>query len=592
MKNEIVLGGMAVSPGVAIGKAFTYDKEDFWIEERAISADGVEEEVERFLAVIAQIRDEIKETRERLKFKLGKEEIRILDAHQMMLEDKVAIDETVARIREERKNAAFAFFRTLRKVVKALKPLEDNYLKEKLADVRDIGRRVFFRLYGKEHPTLRDLQSPVVVVSHALSPFDVAHMRRENVLGVVTDIGGRTSHIAIVARAMEIPAVVGLETASSQISSNDLLVVDGNQGIVYVNPDEAILQQYQQEKRRLLQQEETLKALWGLPAVTQDGKLVDISANIEFPEEVDKALVHGAQGIGLFRTEFLYLLGGTPPSEDEQFEVYNEIAQKTAPYRTIIRTLDLGGDKLPGIAPPVPEANPFLGWRAIRVSLTLKDVFKVQLRAILRASVGGNVQIMFPMISGLEELVEAKEVLKEVKEELRERQIPFDEKMKVGAMIEVPAAVMVAEHLAREVDFFSIGTNDLIQYAVAVDRGNERIAYLFEPLHPGVLRLIKLTIDAGHRRGIWVGMCGEMSADPLATIPLLGFGLDEFSMSPVVLPQIKNIIRSVTLKEAQIVAEQILQMKSAREIREFLQGRLDERLCDISVPPSKRRSQL
>ncbi|MCD6169512.1 MAG: phosphoenolpyruvate--protein phosphotransferase [Candidatus Latescibacteria bacterium] len=591
MKSEIVLKGVAASPGIAVGKAFIYDKEDFWIEERTISEHEVDNEVERFLAAVGQVRDEIKETQERLKFKLGKEQARILDAHRMMLEDQVVIDETVTRIREERKNAAFSFFRTLRKVIKALKPLEDNYLKEKLADIRDIGRRVFFRLYGKEHPTLRDLEFPAVIVSHALSPFDVTHMQRGNVLAFVTDIGGRTSHVAIIARAMEIPAVVGLETASSQISADDMLVVDGNRGIVYVNPNEATLEQYQQERKRLLQQEEVLKELWGLPAITQDGKKVDISANIELPEEVEKALSHGAQGIGLFRTEFLYLLGGTPPSEDEQFGIYREIAEKIAPYPTIIRTLDLGGDKLPGIAPPVPEANPFLGWRAIRVSLALKDLFKVQLRAILRASVVGNIQVMFPMISGLEELVEAKGVLEEVKEELRQKKIPFDEQIKVGAMIEVPAAVMVAEYLAGEVDFFSLGTNDLIQYAVAVDRGNEKISYLFDPLHPGVLRLIKLTIDAGHRRGIWVGMCGEMSADPLATVPLLGLGLDEFSMSPLVLPQIKNIIRSVTFKEAQAVAEEILQMKTAREIRKFLQQVMDRKFCDISIAPSKTRSE-
>ncbi|MFH1006498.1 MAG: phosphoenolpyruvate--protein phosphotransferase [Candidatus Latescibacterota bacterium] len=570
MMAVTVLKGISASPGIAIGKAFLYHKEDFWIEERTIAAYETEAEEQRFLAAVDQVISELQKTKSQMEKELGKEQGQIFETHLSMLSDRIALNETATRIREELKNAEFAFFCTLRKVVKALRSTEDAYLKERIEDVLDIQRRVVMKLVGKEHASLIGLEADSIVVARNLAPSDTARIHREGLLGFITELGGQTSHTAIMARAMEIPAVVGTKRALEEIEPGAVLILDGTHGLVYVDPDEAILSEYGKRKVRWAEMAADLATLRDLPATTLDGTSVVVAANIEFPEEVESVSAHGAEGIGLYRTEFLYMMGSDLPTEQEQFEAYCAVVERIAPHPVVIRTMDLGGDKLADSLPIEPEVNPFLGWRAIRVCLDREDLFRVQLRAILRASARGNVRIMFPMISGIEEMRRAKELVESAKDSLRDEGIPFDAHCQVGAMIEIPSAVMIADQLAEVSDFFSIGTNDLVQYALAVDRGNERIAPLFDPFHPAVLRLIRETIDAGHRKGIPVAMCREMSGDPLATLLLLGLGLDEFSMSPIAIPEVKMIVRGIQISEAREIAERVMKMETKAEIRALL----------------------
>ena len=580
----MLLKGIPVSPGIVIGKAFVYDRDVPEIQERSIAPQRVGAEEERFLTTLGQASEDLKRIQRKVEAEVGEEYAQIFDAHLLMLEDELVKQETIRRIREHHHSAEYAYALTVRSLRQKFSAIEDPYLRTRAADLMDIERRVLVKLSGIEYHILESLESDVIVVAHNLLPSETAHMDRSHVVAFVTDIGGSTSHAAIIARALEIPAVVGTERALREVKPNDTLIVDGIRGRVYINPTAETLGRYRLEQRRFLELEKDLSLLRELPTVTLDGREVEVSANIELPEEVDSVLSHGARGIGLYRTEFLYLTGRKLPTEEEQFEAYHRIAEKIAPDPVIIRTLDLGGDKLSHVFEVPPEPNPFLGWRSIRICLEHKDLFETQLRAILRASVSKNVQVMFPMISGLEELIQAKEVLEEVKGKLKAEGVPFDEACQVGAMIEVPSAAMVADQLAEEVDFFSIGTNDLVQYAIAVDRGNERIADLFDPLHPGVLRLIERTVEAGHRREIPVGICGEMCADPLMAIVLLGMGLDKFSMSPIAIPEIKKIIRSIAMEEAEGIAKTVMTFRTPGSIRAFLMQVLKEKIGDILVP--------
>jgi phosphotransferase system enzyme I (PtsI) len=453
----------------------------------------------------------------------------------------------------------------------------DEYLRERSSDLHDVAERIQGQLASPRRPTLTELAEECIVVAHAFLPSDVMAMDRRKVLGLAADSGGRTSHVAILARSFAIPAVLGLSQLSSEVATGDLLIVDGTRGQVIVNPDEATLAQYQASREAWQNHELQLLPLSELKAETRDGKLIQLESNIEVPEETESALAHGADGVGLFRSEFLYILPMRFPAEEEQLEAYRRVLAAMKPRPVTIRTMDLGGEKvIPGMT-PAGESNPILGWRAVRFCLSRQDVFLTQLRALLRASVHGNLKLMFPMISGADELEAVLGVLEQAKQELRARGQAFDEQIPIGIMIEVPSAAFTSDILARRVSFFSIGTNDLIQYLIAVDRENERIAYLYEPFHPGVLRLLKTVIDNAHAHGIPVGMCGEMAADPYAAVVLLGLGLDEFSMSSIAIPEIKRIIRSVTLAEAEELAGSILEMKSQREVDRCVRQWMEER---------------
>jgi len=462
------------------------------------------------------------------------------------------------------------------KYIKAFAKMNDEYLKERISDIDDVGKRILKNLLGAKEKSLSDLKEKVIVVAYDLSPSDTATMHKKNVMGFVTDIGGRTSHTAIMAKSLEIPAVVGLEKATAKINSGDMLIVDGTEGIVIINPDKAALKKYHARQSQFVKFEKNLINLKDKPAQTLDGHRIEISANIEMPEEIESVISHGAEGIGLYRTEYLYMNKRGLPSEDEQFEAYKKVVTKLSGSPVIMRTLDLGGDKFLSQLEVPHEMNPFLGWRAIRFCLAQPKIFKAQLRAILRASAFGNIKLIFPMISGVEELRQAIEVLNEVKQELCAKKIKFDKDVEVGAMIEIPSAALTCDLLAKEVDFFSIGTNDLIQYSLAIDRVNEKIAYLYRPTHPAVLRLIKNIIDAGHKNKIWVGMCGEMAGEPAFGLLLLGLGLDEFSMSAAAIPEMKYIIRNLKFKDAQAVAEKALTLPTGEEVEEFSNKKLDE----------------
>jgi len=464
----------------------------------------------------------------------------------------------------------------LKKYIEVFSKIEDEYLRERTSDLNDVGKRVLRHLLGKEQKSLKDLQERVIVIAHDLSPSDTAAMNKQVVCAFVTDIGGKTSHTAIMAKSLEIPAVVGAVDATTKIKTGDMLIVDGSMGIVIVDPDEDTLRVYEEEGEKLKGVAERFLVVKDLPAVTLDGKSVGITANIEFPDEVPSVKIHGSSGIGLYRTEFFYMNRKDNPTEEEHFQAYKYVAEEIMPYSVVIRTLDLGGDKFLSQFEMPKEIAPFLGWRAIRFCLARPDIFKVQLRGILRASSFGKLRLMYPMISGIEELQQANTILEVCKEELRREGKPFDENIEVGVMIEVPSAAMTADLLAKEADFFSIGTNDLIQYSLAVDRTNEKVAYLYEPAHPAVLRMIKNIIDAAHANNISVGMCGEMASDEIFALVLLGLGLDEFSMPSLAIPQIKYIIRSVTFEHAKNIAGEALTLSTTKAVESFMQGKLKE----------------
>jgi phosphotransferase system enzyme I (PtsI) len=579
-----ILRGVAASPGIAVGKVYILELEELHIKEKSLAPEEIKPELARFKAALATTREEIEEVKNTIRQELGNEQAKVFDAHLQILDDVVAVEETVRLIRQEGKNAEFAYRRTLSKIAEEFDALEEEHFRNTAADVRDVKRRVIRHLLGKPRRSLGDIPGQVVLVAHDLTPSEAAFLTQDSILGIATDSGGRTSHAAIMARSRGIPAVVGLKYATLHMKPGDTLAVDGNRGLVEVHPDDHALEDYTRRQRKFLELEGALLDIRELPAVTLDGRQIELSANIEMPEEAELALRKGARGVGLFRTEFFYMRSARLPSEDEQYEAYKKVAELVYPYPVIIRTVDVGGDKFASYLGTERENNPFLGWRGIRFSLERTEIFKIQLRAIFRAAAAGNVKLMFPMVSSLDELRQANAICREVKDELRDKRVPYGENCEVGIMAETPAAVFIADLLAEEADFFSIGTNDLIQYTLAVDRGNEKIAHLYEPLHPAILRAIKTLVETGHKHDIWVGVCGEMCGDPAGAVILLGLGLDEFSTSPYLLPEIKTIVRSVTYAEAKELSERALCLSTAADVRRFVEEKLASKFPQITLP--------
>jgi phosphotransferase system enzyme I (PtsI) len=567
-----MLQGVAASRGVAIGRAFLFRHEELDVPRYTVDESAVDSEIGRFQSALDKTKRDLEEIQIRSEREIPDGHAKIFRAYSLLLEDPMFVDEVPHEIRRTKANAEFVVAKVTNEVIEQLSQIGDEYMSGRAIDVRDVVKRVIHNLLGKERMALSSLEGEVIVIAHDLSPSDTALMNKEYVLGFATDVGSRTSHTAIMARALEVPAVVGLGNVTLQVKTGDLVIIDGNRGKVLANPDEAIVEEYLTEQRKFQEFERSLDVLRDLPAVTLDNYRVDLAGNIEIPEEVASVLEHGAEGIGLYRTEYLYIRKKEMPSEDEQYESYRDAAEKVAPDPVIIRTLDLGGDKFASYLEFSEDVDSIMGLRAIRLCLQRQDIFMPQLRAILRASIHGNLKIMFPMISGIEELRQAKAVLEQAKMDLASENIPFDPSLEVGVMIEVPSAAMTADILAKEADFFSIGTNDLIQYALAVHRVNEEIAHLYEPLHPAVLRLIRQAVDAAHNAGIWIGMCGEMAADPVMIPILLGMGLDELSMSPAAVPEVKKIIRSLTMEGAREMTRQAFSLSTAWEIENYVYG--------------------
>jgi len=570
------LKGIPAAPGVAMGKALLFGSEAIAVPRRPIAENEISLELLRLEEALIKTRHQILDIQKRLSGELGQEHADILNAHLLVLEDQALREEIIHGLKGQLLNVEAVFNDVLQRHLKAFSRVEDEYLRERTADIDDVRRRVLRNLLNQQAITLAQLDEPAILVARDLSPSETAQMHKQHVLAFVTDIGGRTSHTAIMAKSLEIPAVVGLAVATRRIQKGEFLIVDGTRGEVVVEPDPPTIRHYELEQRRHQEVNRQLQHLKDLPAETLDHHTVILSANIELPDEVPSVIAHGANGIGLFRTEFLYLNRSDLPTEEEQYRAYATVAERLKPQPVIIRTMDLGGDKFLSPLQLPMEMNPFMGWRAIRFSLARPDLFRIQLRAVLRASTHGNLKLMYPMVSGLEELRRANEILREVQQELTREGIPFAERLEVGAMIEVPSAALMCDLLAPEVDFFSIGTNDLIQYALAVDRVNEKIAYLYEPTHPAILRLIKQTIEVGHAAKIWVGMCGEMAGEPTLSLLLLGMGLDEFSTSPVQLPIVKQVIRSVEYSFARSVVEQALRLRTGKEVEAFLMASLKQ----------------
>jgi phosphotransferase system enzyme I (PtsI) len=570
--------GISASPGIFMGIALLIqDDEDSAIPNRSIQAHEVEMEWKRFCAAQEAAERELTDLRDGARSEMGAEHAAIFDSHLLMLKDVDLLEQIEGRLKSSLKNIEWIVYQVEQSLIAQIAGSDSDYLAERAADIKDVSRRVLSHLLKHERRSLKKLPGRAVLVAKDLLPSEAMSMDRASVRAIALDAGGKTSHTAILARAFHIPAVLGLQDATRQIKDGDEIIVDGDSGRVIVCPDEATRERYEAFRKREEARRIELSSICPLPAVTLDGRKAALKANIEIPDEADDALLQGVDGIGLYRSEFLYLGGDAVPSEEFQYKAYARVLKAMGGLPVTIRTLDLGGDKMLTELEAEKEKNPLLGWRAIRFCLSRKDLFKTQLRALLRASNAGNLRVMFPMISGPEELDSAYAVLEETKADLRREGLPFREDIPVGIMIEVPSAAMITDILARKAAFFSIGTNDLIQYSIAVDRGNERAASLYQPFHPGVLRLIKLTIDNAHAAGIGVAMCGELAGDPIATLLLLGLGLDEFSMSPSSVPDVKRVIRSVTAAEAEDFARTAMAMGSGAEIEAWAKARMAER---------------
>jgi phosphoenolpyruvate-protein phosphotransferase (PTS system enzyme I) len=566
-KGEKVFRGIAVSAGICRGKILVLHRARHIIARRGLADHEVTEEVGRFEKALVQTRQQILEIQDKVLKTLSAKEADIFEAHLLMLEDQVLVDEVIRMIRDQKVNADFAFHTVAERYVTALVAANDEYLRERANDMRDLLSRVLDNLLEvRDEFDLRHLAEPCILVSHDLSPSTTAQLDKKFVLGFATDIGGQTSHTAIMARSLGIPAVVGLQTVSQELESGDYALLDGYNGTIVVNPTDQTLFEYGQLAKIKASLDEKLREIRQQPAVTLDGKFIHLSANIEDQRDVEAVLMHGAEGVGLFRTEYLFISRDSLPTEEEQYQSYRKVATALKPNPVIIRTLDLGGDKFASHLQLAQEVNPFLGWRAIRFCLAQPELFRAQLRAILRASAEGNVKMMYPMISGLDELTRANALVDKCRDELRAEGLPFDEKMDIGAMIEIPSAALIADTLASRVKFFSIGSNDLIQYTLAADRTNEKVSHLYEPTHPAIIRLIKTTVDAAHHHGIWVGVCGEIAGDPVLAPLLIGLGVDELSAAPTVVAQVKYIVRRLRLTEAQALAEFALHCESPVEI--------------------------
>ncbi|MGR3293735.1 MAG: phosphoenolpyruvate--protein phosphotransferase [Candidatus Scalindua sp.] len=574
--------GIAVSPGVVIKEAFILESEGYRIPRHLIKEDEIPKEISRLEEATTAAWKEIEKLEEHVSENLGSQIASIFATHKLMLQDKLLLCEFSKKVEEHKFSAEYAVSLVLRVYIKKFESVDDPYLSARVADIYDIEKRLLRNLLGEKREELKNLTKEVIVVAHDLSPSQIASLDTTKVRGFVTDLGSRNSHAAIVARALGIPAVVGLGTATVDVFGGDRIIIDGNRGDVIVRPDEATIKEYQLiEKDFHVFEERITSELKDLPAVTLDGREILILGNIEFPRDIGPSLNQGATGIGLYRTEFLFLGSNETPTEEEHFKAYSQSVQELGDKPLIIRTVDLGGDKF-FPANSNTELNPFLGCRSIRYCLEHPDVFKSQLRAILRASALGNAKIMFPLISSLQELRKAKNIVKEVMEELNQKGIDFNEKIEIGIMIEVPSAAIVADDLAKEVDFFSIGTNDLIQYTMAVDRGNEKVAHLYSPAHPAILKLLKMTINAAEENNIKIGICGEMGGEIEYTILLLGLGLREFSVAPaMIIPEVKKIIRSVTYERAKEAAETVCSYNDPAKTIEYLRNIVREIIPEL-----------
>ena len=578
-----ILHGVPASAGIAIGQAVVIDTRKIErYPKLRISEDRIEDEIKRFDDAVALSEQQIIEAIRALEaHNVIKEHSLILETHLLMLKDPALMERVKKLISDEYINAEWALKIALQEIEEDFEAIGDEYIKSRVADTTFVGERILRNLIGRQTSGFH-LVDNSIIVAHDLSPADTAILNKNMVLGFATDAGGLTSHTAIIAHSLEMPAVVGIESASSLINPGDQLILDGISGVVIVNPTESQISEYRNRARSYLSLELKLKEKAKEPAITKDGKYIKVKGNLEFKDEVRTVLDHGAEGIGLYRTEFLYLNRKDIPTEDDHFEAYKTVVETVSPYNTVIRTLDLGGDKFySALSRLINERNPVMGLRAIRLCLKEVDIFRTQLRGILRASHYGNTSIMFPMISGMEELTKAKGILEETKVSLRKEGIPFDENIRVGIMIEVPAAAVIADILAKEADFFSLGTNDLIQYTIAIDRGNEYVNYLYEPLHPAVLRPIQFTIDAAHGAGIPVSMCGEMAGREIYTPILLGMGIDSLSTNTFAISHVKEMARKISIEKCRNIVSHLFEMKTASAIYEFMSKEIMENAHDI-----------
>ncbi|MGA2052010.1 MAG: phosphoenolpyruvate--protein phosphotransferase [Opitutales bacterium] len=584
-KPEIVLQGVAASPGVAHGEAFVFLQKELEIPVYQVEAKQRKAEIARFEGAIALTRAQIGKLRAEVAERLGEQEAQIFDAHLLVLEDNALIDETISELNETGYNIDYCFHSVAKRFIEAFGKIDDEYLKERVTDIRDVTRRVLLNLLGHSSVTLARLGGQRVIVSEDLSPSDTASFDKGSVLGLVTNVGSSTSHAVIMARSLQVPAVVGLNDVTTRIDNGDHVLVDGYEGLVIVNPTDQTLFRYGkiQERRRDIRK--VIEAVIPLPCETTNGERVPLLANIGGPEDIEEVRKFNAEGVGLYRTESLFIRRDKFPGEEEQFEAYKQVAETLRPKVVTIRTLDLGGDKRTSAMHFTQnEENPFMGFRAIRFCLEHRDIFREQLRAILRASAYGKVKIMYPMISGLNELIQANLVLEEAKRELRAKQIAFDNAIEVGSMIEIPSAAWTADQLAVHCSFFSIGTNDLIQYMLAVDRVNDRVAHLYEPAHPAVLRAIQNVIEAARPHGLKVSICGEMGGDPLFAPLLIGLGASELSITPAGLPEVKYLLRSTSLAELRALTATVLQQSDPKNTQKLLRRFYTEHMGELARP--------